>query len=247
MSQASLKRLRFASVSIFLLGAITAVVAYSINHGRSPKPPSGFTIISRQTFTPADTRKPVLKADIERYQKADGAWVLKHTYYRPDGSFAKADKGFGQLGRGVFRVDENSQALSFLSPMAASMPAFSADVFEENMRKNPRFSRDETVHGFKALVLSSSSEDGAYDEDYYAPALQGMAIKHVWVTRVGVEVIEPVSITLGEPTQTAFETPHYPVEYRHFEKKIEASEKSGKRETARQMREQLERQKTAMQ
>ena len=245
MSQTSMKRLRFASVSIFLLGAMTAALAYSINHRHSPKPPSGFTMIQRQTFTPAEGGKPVLKADIQRYQKSDGSWVLMHTYYLPDGTFDKADKGFGQLGRGVFRVDENSKALSFLSPMAADQPIFSADAFTEHMRKNTRFSREEMVLGYKTLVLHSPGEEGAYDEIYYAPELQGMIIKNVFAYPFGVEVIEPTSIALGEPPDSLFAKPDYPVDYRHFEKKIEATEKAGNREVAEQLRQQLQKQKTS--
>ena len=231
------KRMRLISVTIFVMGAMTASLAYAINYTRRP---NGFTMISRQVHTPADGA-PVLVADIERYQKSDGSWRLTTTYYNPDGTIRKVDTGFGQLGRGVFQVNEKATRLNFISPMSPQAHVVSAS----DMRQDPNFVREDSVLGYETIVARQSEEDGAYAEVYRAPALQGMPIKIVFSSGAGTMVIEPTSIALGEPSETVFtEMPDYQVNYVNFENKIQAMEESGKHETAKQMRQELQKTKS---
>ena len=198
---------------------------------------------SRQVHTPADGA-PVLVADIERYQKSDGSWRLTTTYYNPDGTIRKVDTSFGQLGRGVFQVNEKAMRLNFISPMSPQTNIVSAS----DMRKDPNFVREDSVLGYETFVSRQSEEDGAYAEVYRAPALQGMAIKIIFSSGAGTTVIEPTRIALGEPSETVFTAvPDYQVNYGDFENKIQAIEESGKHETAKQMRQELQKVKSIKQ
>ena len=227
------KRMRLISVTIFVMGTITASLAYAIDYTRRP---NGFAITSRQVHTPVDGA-PVLVADIERYQKSDGSWRLTTTYYNPDGTIRKVDNGFGQLGRGVFQVNEKATHLNFISPMSPRAHVVSAS----DLRKDPNFVREDSVLGYKTFVSRQEEEDGAYTEVYRAPALQGMPIKIVFSSEAGTTVIEPINIALGEPSNTVFTAmPDYQVNYEVFENKIQAVEESGKQETAKQMRQELQ-------
>lgn len=227
------KRMRLISVTIFVMGAMTASLAYAINYTRRPY---GFTMTSRQVHTPADGA-PVLVADIERYQKSDGSWRLTTTYYNPDGTIRKVDNGFGQLGRGVFQVNEKARLLNLISPMSPQARIVSAS----DLRKDPNFVREDFVLGYETFVSRQPGEDGAYAEVYRAPALQGMPIKMIFSSEEGTTVIEPTQIALGEPSEIVFTAmPDYQVNYEGFENKIRAIEESGKHETAKQMRQELQ-------
>ena len=227
------KRMRLISVTIFVMGSITASLAYAIDYTRRP---NGFTMTSRQVHTPADGA-PVLVADIERYQKSDGSWRLTTTYYNPDGTIRKVDNGFGQLGRGVLQVNEKAMRLNFISPMSPRAHVVSAS----DMRKDPNFVREDFVLGYKTFVSRQTEEEGTYAEVYRAPALQGMPIKIIFSSEAGTTVIEPTQIALGEPSEVVFTAmPEYQVDYEGFENKIRALEASGKHETATQMRQELQ-------
>ena len=227
------KRMRLISLTIFVIGAMMASLAYAINYSRRP---NGFTIISRQVHQPTDGA-PVLVAEIERYQKSDGSWRLTTTYYNPDGTIRKVDNGYGQLGRGVFQVNEKAMRLNFISPMSAQAHVVSAS----EMRKDPNFVREDSVLGYQTFVSRQPGEDGDYAEVYRAPALQGMPIKIVFSSEAGTTVIEPTRIVLAEPSETVFTAmPDYQVNYVNFESKIQALEDSGKHETAEQMRQELQ-------
>ena len=109
-------------------------------------------------------------------------------------------------------------------------------------------SAQDSVLGYETIVARQSEEDGAYAEVYRAPALQGMPIKIIFSSGAGTTVIEPTRIALGEPSETAFTAvPDYQVNYVDFENKIQAIEEPGKHETAKQMREELQKIKSIKQ
>jgi hypothetical protein len=212
------KILRIVSILVFALGLITVAMAYGIRYSKKPHTAIGFKMNSTQTFTPAGGN-PRLSATIERFQKADGGYKLTNTYYNPDGSVQRTSSSFAQTGRGVFRVDENSKTLNYLSPKS-ERPA----ITEDSLRKNPQFIREEDVLGYKTFVARIPDDDGSagYTELYQAIALQGLIIKMVAVSDVGTTVIEPIKIEVGEPDARIFENvPNYPVNYTEYEQKIQ--------------------------
>ncbi len=239
MKDRALKIFRILAVAVFMAGLVGAGSAYTVKRAQGEHPAVGFYMASTQVFTPSGGQ-PSLHATIERYQKADGSFKSVTTYYKPDGTVTRVDTGFGQVGRGVFQVDEKKQSLNFLSPMRDSAHVRT----EAMMRQDPHVVRDETVAGYKTIVvrLPDSDGSGGYTELYEAPALQGVDIKMVFVSESGVTVIEPTKIVRGEPDAAVFEaTPAYPVNYDLFEEKIKSAEEKGNSKAAEEMRRLLQR------
>lgn len=241
MSYVISNRFKTLSVAMLLLGAVTAGYAYSTRlvqqrrHGAV-----AFTLTSRQTATPADGTPAGTITEV-RYQKSDGTWKQVRTYFGPDGKMLKEDIAFGQVGRGVFHVDEENKALQFLSQMEA-VPVNRAGY---DRHKDEKFVREEMVLGYRTEVLRFAKNDGSsYMEEYYAPALGGLAIKTVTVNSRGTSVKEPVQIQLGEPPESEFIVlPGWPVRYDFYQDKIRTAEERGEHETVKQMREVLQRER----
>jgi hypothetical protein len=173
MSYIFSNRFKTLSITVFLLGAVTAGFAYSVKLAQRPKPAIGFTITSRQTAALVDGT-PAGSITEVRYQKSDGSWKQVRTYFGPDGKMLKEDIGFGQSGRGVFHVDKENKALQFLSQMEVQ----TVNKAAYDRHKDEKFVRDDTVLGYKTEVLRFTQDDGSgYTDKYFAPALQGLPIK----------------------------------------------------------------------
>jgi hypothetical protein len=234
----ALKIFKILAVAVFMAGVVAAGLAYTVKRAQGEHPSVGFYMASTQVFTPAGGQ-PSLHATIERHQKSDGSFKSVTTYYKPDGTVRRVDTGFGQTGRGVFQVDEKKRSLNFISPMRDSAHVLT----EAMMRQDPHVVRDETVSGYKTIVvrLPDSDGSGGYTELYGAPALQGEIIKSVSVSESGVTVIEPTKIVTGEPDAAVFAAvPAYPVNYDQFEEKIKSLEEAGNLKAAEEMRRRLQ-------
>ena len=71
---------------------------------------------------------------------------------------------------------------------------------DEMLRHDAHFAREEDVMGYKTFVLRfPTKDDTEYSETFLAPELQGLAIKLVFVSKAGIEVIEPIRIDVGDP------------------------------------------------
>jgi hypothetical protein len=235
MREAFSNRMRAVSVILFLLGIVTAILAYSVNHAKRPKPPIALTMISKQTLTP--TGEPPQQGFIKmRYQRSDGSWKQHSTYTSPDGKTKRQELVFGLIGRGVFQVDEQHRVLHFISAMTASPLYVSSDL-----RRDERYVKDDSVLGYETRVLRFMADDGSgYTENYYAPGLQDLLIKTVSVSENGVSVTEAVQIRLGEASEDEFGSlPDWPIRYERFEEKIESLEEAGNGDAAEQMRQLL--------
>ena len=233
-------RLGILSVAVFLVGAVTAGAAFSMKLIRRGKPAVGFTMVSKRTTTLGNGGAPYVSATIVRHQKSDGAWQETITYFGPDGSVTDEATTFGQPGRGVFQDDGKDGTLKFIS----SMPARPSDIPVYDKRNDPNFVRTEKVMGWETEVLRFVDEvdSSAFTEVYYAPALQGLAIKDVSSAGRTTEVTEPVQILIGEPAESAFNAARdLPVSYDRFKEQIDALEAAGRREAAAAMREELKR------
>lgn len=236
MSLLPSSKMRIISVAVFLLGLTTAMLAYTLNRPYKPEPLVGFTLVSKQTSTPSDGSPPRTGFTKVRHQRSDGSWHQENRYSSPDGKFAKEEVAIGLVGNGVYEVDRKNRLLHYLSPMSPEAVGITADL-----RKDEHYVRDETVLGYETRVLRFPNDDGSgYTERFYAPALQGVALKTISVAEGGTSVTEAAEIKLGEPARSEFSLPDWPVRYDRYEQKIEQLEDSGNRETAEQMRQFLE-------
>jgi len=139
---------------------------------------SGFTIVSTQTITATDSDVKRLRGVHVRYQRSDCMVKDIKTYFKEDG------------------MPDPPRIQQYLKRNHHSLSA-------EALRKNPSFDREEEVLGFQTFVLRHNHGSGSdeYVETFLAPELQGIRIKQVVVMKGTIEVIEPVSILLGEPDE----------------------------------------------
>lgn len=244
MSNRFTKAIRLLIVVVFLLGVITAGVGSAVNYARTPRG-SGHTITYTQTFVSADGKRS-LNATKVRYQRADTTWKEIATYYNPDGTVLSSNTSYSLNGRGVFALDEKNKRLNFIGPRLHQVHQFS----EVEVRKDPGFVREDSVLGYKTLVIRSSDDEGSeYSEFHRAPALQGANLKTVFASGEGHSTIfEATEIERGEPAASEFAAiPDYPVNYAAYEKKIRIQESRGNHELAEQMRQALQQHKQNVQ
>jgi hypothetical protein len=100
--------------------------------------------------------------------------------------------------------------------------------------------REDTVLGYRVAVsrvAGQSSRD--YSEFYRAPDLNGAYLRTIYATENGVNTIEAVKITLGEPSAAELDFPDYPVSFDFYKAGIKSSERAGNIEQANQMRQVL--------
>jgi len=128
----------------------------------------------------------------------------------------RTDVGFKLAGKGVFRVDEGNKKLDYLS--SANQNHF----HEDRARKDPGFVGEETILGFKTLLVrKESAETGEITEFYICPALQGYTMKLVMKSKSGqVNTFEVTKVEMGEPPEHLFTSlPNYQVDYENFKQK----------------------------
>jgi hypothetical protein len=197
-------KLKALFVAILFVGSLTAT-AFIVAKVRPVQNNQGFSLVIKVVDYPADGSSPRISSIKVRNHKANGDWRLQNIY--PNG---RVDVGFGQMGRGVFHVDEKNQRLSYLSG------ASPRDVSEAKLRSLPGFVGEETFLGYKVFHYRSATEETGPVEDYYvSPELQGYPIKVVTTSKNGAKSItEVVQVIPGEPSFTVAE---YPVDTKHYE------------------------------
>lgn len=191
-------------VGLLFVGSMTAA-AFIVAKVRPVENPQGFTLVVKVVDYPADGSAPRISAMKVRNHKANGDWRLQNIY--PNG---RVDVGFGQMGRGVFHVDEQNKRLEYLSG------ASPRDLADTKLRSLPGFVAEETFLGYKVFHYRTVSEEtGEVTDTYASPALQGYPIKIVSTFRNGAKnIMEVVQVIPGEPSFTVAE---YPVDTKHYE------------------------------
>lgn len=191
-------------VTLFL--SALAGVGYIVSRAHHGQTRQGFTLQMSQTAYPIGRPSVIVETTV-RYQKSDGSWRKETTY-----SNGRRDVGFGQVGRGVFHVNEKDRRLDYLSGMSER------NVSEDELRGNPAFVGEETILGYQTFHLRSESQltPGDYSDSYLCPALQGFPLRIVWSTAKGSKtVFEATKVILGEPS---FTVPDYPIDTEQYEK-----------------------------
>lgn len=241
-------KLKLMSVALFVTGIVSVAVAYSLHggNGLTRRHAKGFTIVKKETVTMND---PSVQAEprqadyviTARYQKSDGTWKEVITAYKSNGKVLRENITFGLPGQGVFKIDKDRGVLDFISSMPPKEETSYVTITDGS--QHPRFTRHELVQGYKTYVLHTVvDEDGSYEDEYYAPDLDGYPIKSFKWAPYGSSVTEAMQIVLGDPEESVFgDFPTGLVDYDRFKKKIQAAEDDGHHETAEAMRRELER------
>jgi hypothetical protein len=190
---------------VFVLSILT--VAFTVARVGTVQSRQGFTMHVTITDYPFNAG-PIVSATMVRYHKADGNWKLETRY--PNG---RVDVGFGQVGRGVFHVNEQKHKLDYLSGLTGQTRG------EAKLRSMPGFVGEETLLGFKTLHFHQVSDiTGEVTDTYLCPSLQDGPMKIVSTFRNGGKrVYEVTRVVLGDPPQEVFASlPNYSVDMEHY-------------------------------
>jgi hypothetical protein len=245
MNKAFSRRMRVLSIALFVMGVVSAVIAYALpQKGPKTRPAKGFTIVTKETIKLNDPKEQANPQQSDyvitvRSQKSDGTFKEVRTAYKNDGKVIRQQITFGTPGDGVFQ-DTGKGELEFLSAMPSTEITSLVPIVDSH--SDPRFVREEVVQGYNCYVLRYEvDKDGSYEEEYYAPELDNYAIRSVKVAPYGVSTTEMVQLTLGNPADDVFTSvPKKPVKYDAFKNKMKALEDDGKQEAADAMRRDLE-------
>lgn len=247
MSSGILRRLNFITALLFIVGLVSAAVAYSVNHltAVKRKPSIGFTLVTKETTFPIFkgqlTSLETISRVTTRYERSDGTWKQVRTYYKSDGKSFREDVSFGIPGEGAFQLDQNRATLNFVSSMGPKEQTSYVTVTNDHL--HPNFLKDDVVLGYDTHVLRFPDEDGGYVDIYRAPALNNRTVRRITVSNQGVSIEDAVQIKEGNPEDKIFDDlPMWHIRYERFQDKINAMEESGKPEVAEAMRQELKRQ-----
>ena len=141
------KGLAFGILLVVL--ALATAVSYAISHSglrrhggpqRQDDAPSriAYKIVRHEIFTGSGGQSPVLMATKIRYQKSNGDWKEVTRYFSKDGQLTSRHAVFGIGGRGVLGVNEETQSLDYISPMALSASGVGLGVVGN---RSPAFAR----------------------------------------------------------------------------------------------------------
>lgn len=244
MTYKTFTRFRFISITIFVIGVVSAVFAYSLREPSGPKMKhrKGYTLQTRSTAMLTIPRKPVpheiKRSESIRYQRSDGTFKEITLYYDFNEAVVKKSVLYGVPGQGVFRLNGPGGPLDFLSAMPPGEKT--SYVRDDDGHWQPNFVRDDWVHGYQTYVLRFPDDDGGYHELYFAPALDNQELRSVSVSPGGVSVSEVTEIVLGDPANRIFDDlPPFVVNYELFKSKIEIMEEAGHHDTAEAMRREM--------
>lgn len=244
MSERLFARFKFISIAVFVVGLVSATLAFSLHqtNGKKLRHRKGFTLITKETailYSGTQGNVPVVSyARTIRYQKSDGTWKQVTTHRDADGNVLRKQIGVGIPGQGVFKLNRAEGTLDFLSAMPPKEVA--SYVPNKDGHTDPSFLKDDWVQGYQTYVLHFPDQEGGYVDLYFAPELDDQVIRRVVVTPHGIAIDELVEVKPGDPDERAFgPLPNWLVKYDRFKQKIATLEERGQHETVKAMRQEL--------
>lgn len=243
------RHMRVLSLALFFSGVVSASLAFALRPTKvvNRRPAKGFTIVTKETITLDDPKwqSQPQQADYvitTRYQKSDGTWKEVRTAHKANGNLLRKNIQLGIPGRGVYEIDKDRLMLNFISSMPPKETTSFVAITDGH--DHPNFLKDEVVSGYRTYALHYTiDKDGSYEDEYYAPDLDGYPIRSVKSAPYGNSVTEVVTITLGDPDASIFAPlPNWVVNYEQYESKIQALIDDGKQETAEALRRELQKQ-----
>ncbi|MCA1604433.1 MAG: hypothetical protein LC775_02900, partial [Acidobacteria bacterium] len=188
-----------------------------------------------EVFQPSEGR-PFRKVERTFYRRSDGTFATVVVSYDKDGTASNRETIVGELGRGLFRVNETEKKLIFIGPL----PPDATSPFSEDLRANPNYHGEDSILGYRAVILRKQQKD-SYTDLYYAPDLRSI-IKTVTVSQAGTATVEPRLITLGPINDPLFASlAAFSIDTTLYSKKLEkVKQVQGETETANRLRQQMQ-------
>ncbi|HYY56108.1 MAG TPA: hypothetical protein VE842_02195 [Pyrinomonadaceae bacterium] len=182
-----------------ILAAVSC--AYALQTQR-PNKIKGVTVTSRRYEQKPDGT--IVERGMQTtYISARGSWRTVKT--APNGNIEQllvADPVRG----GVFSIDTNKREAARL---AGFTPKESSYFDADGYRNNPQFAGEETLLGFKGFIQRVTTPEGKVESELtFIPEFDTLPVKEVHYLADGSKrIVEPVSISVGEPTPSHFQLP----------------------------------------
>jgi hypothetical protein len=202
--------------------------------------PAGFTLIQIEKVTPPGG-ETIQIGVWARMSNSRGEWRQTIQRFGRNGQISLEQTGGSE--RGVFKVikkdAKDGDKLELLGGWMAPQALWYSERYYKSM---PGSVKEENVLGYKAYVVrNENKETGEWEEATYIPQLGPIFVK---MTRFGPKsgtfVVEPVSITLGEPYNELIKLPNSPISYDLMQNKVDDLEQKGKPEAAQFWQGQIE-------
>lgn len=197
------------TLAVFVMGvAMVSLGFWKHDAPKNSSQPIRARITYNQVYTAADGSR-ALHAVINRTQVGRD-WKEVQTYYDAEGRMSRISRLYAVDERGLVKVDEAKKQLSFISPHHAEHKFPFSEIY---VKADPSFIGEGKVLGYRTLVLRDKQNNGGFTEEHLAPALDGIALKHVFNAGSYSTTIEATSVEMGAPSATdmAAEIPDYPV------------------------------------
>lgn len=193
------------SLIIILVAAVLCTLAVFAGYSTGAKSSRrGMAFTLRATLTHYQPGGAAAVEDVTRYESADGSW----REVRRSGEHL-SDQFFKQ-GRGYFNVNHAKRLL--IRGRGSKTRDNVARASASELIKSPQFNRTEILLGYTAYVMQIRDGETLMSEVYVVPELGATPVKSVSFDTGGqvISVLEPVSITPGEPAAADLKGPAYP-------------------------------------
>jgi hypothetical protein len=184
--------------NLFMVAALVVLLAGGISYPlvranrKAPKSVPAYTLVSVRKMT-FPGRAPVIDEVSIRSTKSTGEFIEERLIANQKVIHLWRDNQF-------LRYDPDQSKLTLISEDKQGQ---NSGWTEAGLRASKPFHREETVLGVKTFVMRIPQGDDGYLDNYVAPSLQ-VVIKRVQRTPQIEMVIEPISLTYGEPDEVVF-------------------------------------------
>jgi hypothetical protein len=194
-----------------------------------------FTMVAVEVWQPVEG-PPLRRAQRTFYSRSDGTFATVVISYDKDGEVSNRDMTVGELGRGLFRVNEAERKLVFIAPL----PEDATSPFPDDLKSHRNYHGEDTVLGYRTVILRKQQKD-FYTDLYYAPDLKSI-IKTVTVSAAGTTTVEPNLITPGPVSSLVFASlASWSIDTSLYSTKLEEVEQvAGETEAASELRRHLQ-------
>jgi len=210
-----------------------------VSHSSTTQTQSGgsidFTMVALEVFQPAQG-SPLQRAERTFYSRSDGTFATVDVSYDKDGTVSNRETIVGELGRGLFRVNEAEKRLILIAPL----PQDANSPFTTDVRSNRDYHGDDSILGYRTVILRKPRKD-SYTDLYYSPELKSI-IKTVTVSQAGTTTVEPRLISLGPINSALFASlAAFSIDTSVYRKRLEKVEQiQGETGSANELRKQIQ-------
>lgn len=158
-----------------------------------------FTMVALEVFQPVEG-PPLRRAERTFYSRSDGTFATVVVSYDKDGEVSNREITVGELGRGLFRVNQAAKKLVLIAPL----PEDASSPFPDDLKSHRNYYGEDSVLGYRTVILRKQQKD-FYTDLYYSPNLKSI-IKTVIVSAAGTTTVEPNLIIPGPVNSSVFAT-----------------------------------------